>query len=150
LDAPNWTPRFFGRQSDVVMVVYPRNKTLSKRKVSVKDMTCAVISNYDIPPSVTQPFIHYLYSRGVKRVLSHWSPSHDYMNLIMNKYDCVISLSKPSFSEAAGLFFVEQSTNHILNMVNKKILGKEYLMSVSSDKNSAKLITNLVKNYKAV
>ena len=33
-------------------------------------------------------------------------------------------------------------------MVNKNILGKEYSVSVSTNNSYAKLITNLVKNYK--
>lgn len=137
------------RQGGDIIVIYTKDKLLPKKKISLKDATCAVISNYNIPPSVTEPFIHYLYSRGVKRVLSHWSPAHDYMNLIMNKYDCVISLSKPGFSEAAGLFFVEQSENHALDRVNKNIMSKKYSVSVSTNNSYTKLITNLVKNYKA-
>jgi len=137
------------RQNEKITVINSKSKSAdSEKRASLKDVTCAIISDYNIPSSVAEPFIHYLYACGAKRVLSHWSPSHDYMNLIMNKYECVISLSNPSFSEAAGLFFVKQSKNHALKSIKKNILGKKYLISVSANKKYTRLTNNLINNYK--
>jgi len=99
--------RFEMRQGDNMYPILQEKNT--DEEVNLENVNCAVISGYDIPPEITEPFCQYLYSYGFKRVMSNWSPAHDYMNLIINKFDCVISLSEPGFSEAAGIFLVKQS-----------------------------------------
>ncbi len=134
------------RQNGEEYIIYAND--VSCKKNFINDVTCAIISDYNTPSTVTEPFIEYLYSEGIKRVVSLWSPSHDYMNLMMNKYDCIISFSKPNFSEAAGLFFVEISKNNSLNIVSKDLLNKRYYLSISTRNSYTKSIVNLVKNYK--
>jgi fructose-1,6-bisphosphatase/inositol monophosphatase family enzyme len=107
------------------------------------DLTCG----YSISPQVTEPFRQYLYALGVKRVLSNWSPAHDYMNLVLNQFDSVVSLSDLGFSEAAGIHMVAISAHHDLYKTRKRIEGREYPFTISARQECLPLIVDAVCRY---
>ena len=118
-----------------------------KEDYSLRNLTFAVISDYTIPPQTTEPFLQHIYYAGVKRVMSNWSPAHDYLNLVLHKIDCVISLSQSSFSEAAGLLFAGTSRHHSVLEFTKRMPGGDFPITISAHKKCISAVRNLIDKY---
>ena len=118
-----------------------------KTDYDLSNLVLAVVSDYTIPPQATEPFLQYLYYAGIKRVMSNWSPAHDYLNLILKRFDCVISLSEASFSEAAGLSLARSSQEHEVKFLIKKMYGLDFPITISAHKHCISAIINLIDKF---
>ena len=91
--------------------------------------------------------MQHLYYSGVERVMSNWSPAHDYLNLILRRFDCVISLSEEGFSEAAGLFLARSSKEHKVAQIQKEMQSGSFAITVSAHQRCISQVENLIERF---
>ncbi|MBU0636428.1 inositol monophosphatase [Candidatus Micrarchaeota archaeon] len=91
-------------------------------------------------------------SGQVKRILTQWAPSLDYLLLSMGKIDSIISLKSESEDQIAGLLIAQEAGNIIRTVNGKDFELKNFsellpILIVSRNEKTFEEIRELVKEY---